>query len=77
MSGKLMVTRNQSVALVSILLVVLILSLYWPVQNYEFNNYDDNVYVTDNDLTRQGISFQSVKDAFTDISTGKIGRAHV
>ena len=70
MSGKLMVTRNQSVALVSILLVVLILSLYWPVQNYEFNNYDDNVYVTDNDLTRQGISFQSVKDAFTDISTG-------
>jgi tetratricopeptide (TPR) repeat protein len=39
------------------------------VQNYEFVNYDDPSYVTANYQIQSGITFESIKSAFSDIST--------
>jgi tetratricopeptide (TPR) repeat protein len=50
-------------------LVILVLAVYWPVQNYEFVNYDDNHYVTDNYLTQAGLTYQGIIKTFTDIHT--------
>ena len=39
--------------------------VYWPVRNYEFVMYDDNVYVTENKHVNSGLSWENVKWAFT------------
>ena len=52
------------------MLTILILSAYWPVQKYDFINYDDTVYVTDNYQIQKGISFESVINIFSHFHTG-------
>jgi tetratricopeptide (TPR) repeat protein len=52
------------------MLVVLTLGVYWPVQNYEFINYDDQLYVTENFRVQNGITLKSIKDTFTNFHTG-------
>ena len=34
--------------LLSLVLILGIVTVYWPVSGYEFLNFDDNIYVTDN-----------------------------
>lgn len=51
-------------------LIILTLGVYWPVQNYEFINYDDQLYVTENFRIQQGVTLQSLKDSFTNFHTG-------
>ena len=51
--------------LISIFLVVVVLAVYWPVGKYEFLKYDDDKYVTDNRYVKPGLSWQSVRWAFT------------
>lgn len=51
--------------LISIFLVVAVLAVYWPVCKYEFLKYDDDKYVTDNRYVKPGLSWQSVRWAFT------------
>ena len=57
--------KNWSYCLISIILVVAVLAVYWPVHDYEFLKYDDDKYVTDNRNVKPGLSWQSVRWAFT------------
>ena len=53
-----------------LLLVIAVLCVYWPVQDYDFVNYDDQGYVSENRQVRLGFSVDGLIWAFTDQRTG-------
>jgi protein O-mannosyl-transferase len=55
------------------LLAFITLVLYWPVQNFQFNNFDDAQYLTQNPRVQNGLNFQAIGWAFT---TGYAGNWH-
>jgi tetratricopeptide (TPR) repeat protein len=60
----------QKKVIIILLLIALTLAVYWQVQNFEFINYDDNLYVTQNYLTQSGLTGRGIIRAFTDTQTG-------
>ena len=60
---------RQKKLIIILVLIMSVLAVYWQVQNFEFINYDDQQYVTDNYSIQQGISLKSITDTFTDIHT--------
>jgi len=46
---------------VSLLLTLMTLILYWPVQSFEFVNFDDDTYVAGNRQVQRGLSFEGLK----------------
>ncbi len=48
-----------------LLLALVTLALYWPVTGFEFNNYDDAEYITDNAQIHAGLTGENVLWAFT------------
>ena len=54
--------RKLGIALV---LGAVTLALFWPVQSFEFLNYDDPQYVLRNDVVREGLSAEGLRWAFT------------
>jgi tetratricopeptide (TPR) repeat protein len=63
-------TNYQKKVIIILLLIALTLAVYWQVQNFEFINYDDNLYVTQNYLTQSGLTGKWIIRAFTDTQTG-------
>jgi tetratricopeptide (TPR) repeat protein len=51
-------------SLIIALLVLVTLALYWPVQHYEFVNYDDPVYVYENPIVLRGLTREGLAWAF-------------
>jgi len=51
--------------LAGLLLAVATIALYYPVRHFQFVNYDDDVYITDNWHVKYGLSWEGVKWAFT------------
>ncbi len=51
--------------IISICLVIAIIAVYWPVYNYDFVQYDDDTYVTNNTNIQSGLNFKSIRWAFT------------
>src|SRR5262249_9688501 len=49
----------------SALLLIGTLLLYGPMSRYEFINYDDQLYVTENYVVQHGLTLNGVKWAFT------------
>jgi tetratricopeptide (TPR) repeat protein len=64
-TSKLPVTKRDAAILYVLVMIVLILVVYWPVQNYDFVNYDDHGYVTSNNIVQAGFVFNSVQEAFS------------
>lgn len=58
-------THQKYSILAVFILVLLVLSVYWPVQNYEFINFDDNVYITENIHVQSGITLGGLYWAFS------------
>jgi hypothetical protein len=56
--------QKQSV-LVVLILTMMVLAVYWPVQDYGFTYFDDDVYVTRNSNIQAGITFEGLRWAFT------------
>jgi Flp pilus assembly protein TadD len=56
---KFLVISVYSVLTLSTLLV------FWQVRNFDFTNYDDNIYVYDNPNIQAGITLKTIKWAFT------------
>ena len=54
----------------SLLLAVATLALYYPVHHHPFVNYDDSVYVTENPHVQSGLDWDTVKWAFTTYDAG-------
>ena len=49
----------------SLFLVVATLAVYYPVHNFQFVNYDDDVCILDNPHVKYGLSWEGIKWAFT------------
>ena len=62
--------KQKHSVLVVLMLIILILGVYWPVQDYEFVNYDDSLYVYDNYKIRSGINIENLIYAVKDVHTG-------
>jgi tetratricopeptide (TPR) repeat protein len=63
MIDKFNIYQKNSIFVV-LMLIILILGVYWSVQNYEFINFDDNIYVTENSHTLSGITLDGFRWAF-------------
>jgi len=58
------ITKRQWGILAAVSLAAMILAVYWPVQNYDFINYDDFGYVPFDNWIGQKITFQSFLEIF-------------
>lgn len=56
---------DMRTVILSLLLVAFTLALYNPVNHFPFINYDDNRYVSDNPRVQAGLTWSTVKWAFT------------
>ena len=70
MAFDLHLKKRHSAMLAVLVMLALILFIYWPVQSYEFLNYDDQGYVTSNNLVQSGFSYNTISDAFSKIYLG-------
>lgn len=50
---------------VVLILALLIIAAYWPVRSFDFIDFDDKLYVTDNTRVQAGLSAGNLKWAFT------------
>ena len=64
MLHKFEITPGKSI-LVVMMLIIITLGVYWPVQNYEFINFDDYVYITQNSHVQSGITLDGFCWAFS------------
>ncbi len=62
--------RLRTVLLLSLLLAAMTIVLYWPVQSFDFVNYDDDVFVKDNRQIWDGLSKDGLVWAFTTFHGG-------
>lgn len=58
-------SEKQRATIICLLLALITLALYWPVTGFDFVNYDDPDYVTNNPAVQHGINAASVRWAFT------------
>jgi len=56
--------------ILSLSLILIILIIFYPVSGFEFLNYDDDIYVTDNIRVRGGLQWENVQWAFITIEAG-------
>jgi tetratricopeptide (TPR) repeat protein len=59
--------------LIGLFLVAMVLIPYWQVLGFDFVNYDDNLYISDNARLKAGLTLDNVAWAFT---TGDISNWH-
>ena len=64
-----LVSTRQTKIMIILILVVMTLSVYWPVQNFEFVTYDDQIYITKNYQIQSGLTFKTFIYSFTDTRT--------
>ena len=64
MFDKLSIYQKNSI-LVVLMLIILTLGVYWPVQNYDFINFDDPLYITQNSHVQSGITLDGLRWAFS------------
>lgn len=57
--------RHLLELLILLFLIVATFAVFWQVQNQEFVNYDDNVYITENPHVQSGLTRKSLAWAFT------------
>ena len=69
LSGNIL-KREHLVIFIIILLSILTISTYWQVQDYEFIDYDDQLYVTNNYRIQADIGLKSIVDTVKDVHTG-------
>jgi Tfp pilus assembly protein PilF len=51
--------------LIAFFLILGTLMVFWPVLNYEFINYDDDTYVSENPHIQDGLTWEGIKWAFS------------
>jgi len=63
---KELIVKHRDI-LVCLFLVMATLAVYWPVQNYDFVNFDDNKYIYENRYVQEGLTLESITWAFTTV----------
>ena len=66
-SLRLFLSESRSRWVLAMMLVALTLALFWPATNYGFVNFDDDRYVSDNPVVRQGLTLQGIRWAMTSV----------
>jgi len=61
---------NNKTKTILLMLVAAVMVIYWPVINFDFIKYDDNLYVTNNLHVQGGLTAEGIKWAFTTIDAG-------
>ncbi|MGD0017608.1 MAG: hypothetical protein ABSC38_08865, partial [Verrucomicrobiia bacterium] len=56
---------RRRIVLIGLCLAGAIAAVYWPVQHFQFTNYDDNSYVTENPYMQGGVTLRGIVWAFT------------
>ncbi len=69
MMRKVFMKRTPSAA-VAAMLALAVLAVFAPLGQYDFVDFDDNVYVTDNRHVRSGLSAENLVWAFTTLDAG-------
>jgi tetratricopeptide (TPR) repeat protein len=64
-SGAFAMLKNKQDLIISVLLLVATLSVFWWVRNCDFIIFDDPLYVTQNQHIEQGLTLEGIKWAFT------------
>jgi tetratricopeptide (TPR) repeat protein len=62
--------KLKPIVLLSIVLIVITLAVYWQVENHQFLSYDDNAYVTSNLHVANGLTGQNIIWAVTSVEAG-------
>ncbi len=57
--------QQWQILFISLLIVFSTLTVYWQVRSFEFINFDDQLYVTNNTYVNNGISIDSIRWAFS------------
>ena len=65
MLNKINISPKKQILIVYILLIVATLSVFWQVNQFDFINFDDPVYVTENSNIQSGITLNGVRWAFS------------
>ena len=65
MLNKLNIGSNKQILIVYVLLMVATLAVFWQVNQFDFINLDDPVYVTENKSIQSGITSNGVQWAFS------------
>jgi Flp pilus assembly protein TadD len=60
-----MIRRHKPELVMCILLILITLTVYWNVQNHDFVNVDDDLYITDNQEVREGLTKEGLIWAFS------------
>ncbi len=58
-------TDKTKLIIISLLLLITAIAVYWPAVGHEFINYDDPAYVTGNAHVRTGFTYENIRWAFT------------
>jgi len=66
----LFASSRKSVLILGLLLAMVTVGLYYPVHGHPFVNYDDSLYVTENDQVQAGLTWPTVEWAFTTFEVG-------
>ena len=69
-STSLFASPRKRLLIVGLLLAIATVALYYPVHSHPFVNYDDSLYVTENDQIQGGLTWPTVKWAFTTFAVG-------
>ncbi|MFA5322275.1 MAG: hypothetical protein WC373_06330, partial [Smithella sp.] len=64
MPHKINSSPNKHKLIVYILLILVTLAVYWQVNQFDFVNIDDGVYVTQNSRVQSGITLESLRWSF-------------
>ncbi len=63
--ARLFISAEKRSTVLCLLLVMLTLAFYNPIVHNGFTSFDDNLYITQNDHVRAGLTWSTVKWAFT------------
>ena len=73
MLNKINISPDRQKLIVYFVLIVVILAVFWQVHQYDFVNFDDPAYVTENSHIQSGITLDGFRWAFSTISIKQTG----
>ena len=59
------ISSNKNKLILGIILIVVTLTVYWRVHGYDFINYDDPTYVTENSHVQAGLTLDGIRWSFS------------
>ena len=65
MLNKINISPGIQKLIVYVVLTVVTLAVFWQVHQYDFINYDDHAYITENSNIKSGITLEGIRWTFT------------